>query len=49
MPILNPDGMSDEARLGASAVQPRMRVWIGVPMAKLRAPDSVYAATMGSG
>ena len=49
IPTLKPDGMSEEARLGASAVQPRMRVWIGVPMAKLRPPQKVIAATIGNG
>ena len=49
MPTLKPDGMSDDARLGASAVQVRMRVWIGVPMAKLIPPQTVSAATIGTG
>ena len=49
MPTLKPDGMSDEARLGASAVQVRMRVWIGVPIAKLMPLHKNSATTIGTG
>lgn len=49
MPTLKPAGMSDEARLEASAVQVRIRVWIGVPMAKLRPPQIMIATTIGTG
>jgi hypothetical protein len=49
MPTLKPEGMSDEARLDASAVQVRIRVWIGVPMAKLRPPQTMIATTIGTG
>jgi hypothetical protein len=49
MPILKPEGMSDDARLGASAVQLRMRVWIGVPTAKFTPPQTTSTATIGSG
>ena len=44
MPTLKPAGISEEARFGASAVQARMRVWIGVPMAKLTPLQTVSAA-----
>ena len=49
MPTLKPEGMSEEARLEASAVQARMRVWIGVPMAKLRPPQMMMATIIGAG
>ena len=49
MPTLKPDGMSEDARFGASAVQVRMRVWIGVPIAKLTPLQTNSAATIGKG
>jgi len=49
LPFEKPAGMSDEARLGASAVHFRMRVWTAVPIEKLTPPHRTMTATMGSG
>ncbi|MNU02250.1 hypothetical protein D3C72_2458960 [compost metagenome] len=49
MPILKQDGMSAEARLGASAAQARMRDCSGEPKAKLTPPQNRTAMVMTHG